>query len=495
MASSKTTSSGSAGSRMTMAYAQQTVGEQMDELAKAWRNQHGSPVQVFPDRITLLEDFGIRKTTGNQVELYGPNGIGGIKRWHDVRFDQLGKWVLEAAHMKARLLAVAEITRLTGRTDLTIRNLRGLEWRCRNAATILLLGTVSYGQYWERLAGVTGALTGLLDKEAWRLARRAQERYATLATYNLIATDVTTWKLLEKQAPGLLPLINDACLHDTIRFDANAFRSLKEVLLRQGLKEAGWKVLCRMPIGHMRWMLTHLSHRQIIQVAAHYAEGGVIPPYELLTASIDRYARWYTDRPVFSTPAWFDGAAARECKQQQKEKGVKPSAFINGEYRVASDWQRQYTAAGGVPDAHQKKAGWTWIKRQSDAWHEEQVRQRISTHYTWTSLLAAYQDNGYDVVPLTSSVDLALEGQKMHHCVGSYAQYCHQGRSRIFSIRKDGVRLATAELVNYGSTWQLNQNRGPCNSTPSPEIMDVARRLQTRYNEVLRQLQAGQKRA
>ena len=55
-------------------------------------------------------------------------------------------------------------------------------------------------------------------------------------------------------------------------------------------------------------------------------------------------------------------------------------------------------------------------------------------------------DTGLRFVPITESIELAEEGMRMHHCVGSYDRRCMDGSSYIFGIRLMEERIATLEI-------------------------------------------------
>jgi hypothetical protein len=88
---------------------------------------------------------------------------------------------------------------------------------------------------------------------------------------------------------------------------------------------------------------------------------------------------------------------------------------------------------------------------------------------------------------------LRAEGAAMHHCVASYWRNVVNGKSRIYSIRENGSRVATLEvtgqLTQYKgrndaltvlvrgngqrSRYQVSQLVGARNSRPAPEVVKV----------------------
>lgn len=57
----------------------------------------------------------------------------------------------------------------------------------------------------------------------------------------------------------------------------------------------------------------------------------------------------------------------------------------------------------------------------------------------------------YEFVPLRSPADLRAEGDAMHHCIETYSFGLARNRVRVWSIRRDGERVATLELQRPGN--------------------------------------------
>jgi hypothetical protein len=115
----------------------------------------------------------------------------------------------------------------------------------------------------------------------------------------------------------------------------------------------------------------------------------------------------------------------------------------------------------------------TWslgsIIQASKAWHKvvgnSSFKQAFQMWPALTEPLTA--PNGIQLIPLTTSAELAEEGQAMRHCVGSYSQDCLLRGSHIFSVRdRDGGRLSTLQLIQEGRSVRKAQNRGSLNQLP-----------------------------
>ena len=59
----------------------------------------------------------------------------------------------------------------------------------------------------------------------------------------------------------------------------------------------------------------------------------------------------------------------------------------------------------------------------------------------------------------------------MHHCVGTYGAQVSGGSIYIYSVRENGERIATAELVRSKNRARLGQVRGPCNKNVDKKIV------------------------
>ena len=132
------------------------------------------------------------------------------------------------------------------------------------------------------------------------------------------------------------------------------------------------------------------------------------------------------------------------------------------------------------------------IERLSQAWHFEQAMQELSqSSATWENRMGVRFDAGFMVVELSTAQALAEEGHAMRHCVRSYVAACVQGRSRIFSIRKDGAHVATLEICQTGrGSWKVEQLRGLFNRLVSePEVLALAKRIAQGYAQAAHALQ------
>jgi PcfJ-like protein len=138
----------------------------------------------------------------------------------------------------------------------------------------------------------------------------------------------------------------------------------------------------------------------------------------------------------------------------------------------AADWVRACLPAPGPPP----RPGTEFITRRfspdmsvktvtalTHEWHEAVANNMTGPSYEFPEPWAQPGKMGdYEIMPITNSGDLCREGNAMHHCAGTYGESVREGRCYIYSLRKDGARLATVELVQFEGQVNLGQIRGSC---------------------------------
>jgi hypothetical protein len=145
--------------------------------------------------------------------------------------------------------------------------------------------------------------------------------------------------------------------------------------------------------------------------------------------------------------------------------------------------------AEGIAQGHPvKNATWSSLLRRCQEWHErsavEYVERSTSDNPTWCSLVPDTEFNGLNVMPLDSAKELALDGYRQHHCIGSYAHECVQGRYRAYTlIEPDGTRSTVGLYLGSDGNWSIDQHRGKYNSTPTDVAADAAKRLLALYRQ------------
>jgi hypothetical protein len=94
--------------------------------------------------------------------------------------------------------------------------------------------------------------------------------------------------------------------------------------------------------------------------------------------------------------------------------------------------------------------------------------------------------SGYRFVQLATAEALREEGDAMHHCVRSYWGDVAAGACLIFSVRRDGKRVATLEVIRASSSLRdvmIGEFRGMANSDPDRETIRAAQAWIARQGE------------
>lgn len=125
------------------------------------------------------------------------------------------------------------------------------------------------------------------------------------------------------------------------------------------------------------------------------------------------------------------------------------------------------------------------LLENSRLWHSR-FREDAPAGVTWKAVLPrwTHPDTGIEVVPLTSSDELATEGSPetgLDHCVGGakYALTSLRDEVRIVSLRKDGQPLSTAEISLRGDEadstlpQEVVQHQARGNSKPPEEAIQA----------------------
>lgn len=183
---------------------------------------------------------------------------------------------------------------------------------------------------------------------------------------------------------------------------------------------------------------------------------------------------------------------AREAKSEtllsailERAGGPKPQERL-AKLAELADWAD--AQAGRFWQELPEAFGWGGLERGSDAWHVQRRQQSSSGKaQSWRHMGADFLDEktGLEAIELCDTQALAEEGNAMSHCVGSYGPRCAAGERRIFSVRKNGKRLATLEIAPGGSGLRIAQLKGQCNMEPTKEAKQAAEMALERAREAI----------
>ena len=103
----------------------------------------------------------------------------------------------------------------------------------------------------------------------------------------------------------------------------------------------------------------------------------------------------------------------------------------------------------------------------------------LDTVIDYTPLPLLWEHGSLSFVALQTGKALHAEGRAMHHCVASYWRNVVDGKSRIYSIRENGSRVATLEV-----TGQLTQYKGP-DATATASVRGIGQRSRYQVGQLV----------
>ncbi len=148
---------------------------------------------------------------------------------------------------------------------------------------------------------------------------------------------------------------------------------------------------------------------------------------------------------------------------------------------------------------------WASVLRRANEW---QLRQQLvvnsakandvgnGTQNDWHFACGTLAWRGFEIEPLTTTIDLWDEGQVMSNCLYQHRNLCNSDNkpSRFFSVKKNGRRYATLELVRdlpqermHGldrihGCWRLQDLRLSHNRQPSEDLVKMLTDFGGHYN-------------
>ena len=125
------------------------------------------------------------------------------------------------------------------------------------------------------------------------------------------------------------------------------------------------------------------------------------------------------------------------------------------------------------------------LLERTHAWHQDLARARRSRNRMWKPIgefepiPLSKSGYGWVMTEILTERDLIAEGQKMHHCVYSYAKECHARQTSIFSLIRTSKELPSGERVltvevrpsDGRGPMKIVQARGRRNEWPKPEAV------------------------
>ena len=224
-----------------------------------------------------------------------------------------------------------------------------------------------------------------------------------------------------------------------------------------------------------------MALRRVKPGAAHLAAVACHNPewiISLMPDSLPRMRVWL--RAVYGAHhrAGSDFAewTARHASQIPCQSENELHSFLND----TADWVRASHGSDGhqlVVRPFKPTMSLRTVTKLSAEWHEAVASNLTGPQHTFPApWFPAAKVNGVEIIPIDNSADLYREGASMHHCVGTYAEKVRAGCYYVYSICRDGERLATAGLILIEDRVRLHEIRGSCNAAVPKQINAIVQR-------------------
>lgn len=339
----------------------------------------------------------------------------------------------------------------------------------------------------------------LLNDETWRLdaARRAVALFPNSGVHDVAAIMASAHpyaiQYLE-QAPALIPLVTMGASARTAADRTIVARRFGEAVYKAPrLREVLRRFHAPLPLRKLRGRAVIPSNYQTI------IELCKVPPSQLSQAIPERSAhqtKWLRALRVFfsrhthrygfrdTSREWlwavtaFSDAIQCEVPRVVERVSDVTDMLCHAPARFNPEWSFQ-SALANAAQWHEELA-----KRQNEERFLKSHGIEFDHQIDYAPLSNETTVDGLAFVALRSGLDLFMDGKEMHHCVSSYSGDVILGPTRIYSIQRDGFRVATMELQPLGGkTYQMVQLKGPYNHEPPAAVKDVARRFVEQQNQ------------
>jgi hypothetical protein len=465
------------------------------------------PEMVVQHTKDLFEVYGEtrieRRANGELIVLAKNNEIG----LQYIEMSNVGRFLANRArasiqrdyHRKAEELVEAQSGLSVPKQDLlkTLESVDGyvaahfnVHWwrpRCTVADDARVLGRL----LWD---------AGMIDRDVFSQAVRLSGFKFTMDTYNICAFYKEELAERTKEAPNMVPWLwtvlpnKQLCgRRHGINVHQTVWKDLKEHFVSLGGTAQAWRWLCGQ--GHSWFKYNDLDERHVKLFNALGAlQLGKVPMHRGLVGRVHSQLT-YGDGDSSRYVDVFKAAAVAN-----KKRKLKVSEF--DDYNLIFDYLQR------IPTANTKGATWASLLRKQHVWHMEEARKEMERRkeaggcVSWAPLVQSLQQGDLEAVSLNDSDALWEEGAAMAHCVGGYDERCYHNYSRIYSILRNGERVATLELRYDNSKLVIGQLYGQRNARIkdtavnkfAKKILSTCRRapkLEFADNKVIREPKSG----
>ena len=340
----------------------------------------------------------------------------------------------------------------------------------------------------------------MVDPSTWARANPAEAHRDTTTLFNynaaaslgekldqLVLTNpgATTWVFEKERTP------------ERINHPGQLISLAKQHLLKAGLHPASWKFAATLDAPLMQILAANTNTARSTEILNNLAQAGAKPAPPIMSLMT---AFWIPrnkhDSPNDGLVRRNEGLVIRLLAREsaarlEQDPTMASQTALRSQVRDVTDFinllNNQHTLL--------ESTTWRGLARRSHEWHKQSTREsanerwqqaleeRGGAYLAWESALDAVKIEEHTVTPLNNEKLLHEESARMGHCVYSYADRCAKGTSRIFSISKDGRKLATAEIIWNGTAWRPAQTRAQENHDAQTTVHNIMTTIAMTYTQ------------
>ena len=330
-----------------------------------------------------------------------------------------------------------------------------------------------------------------------RKGRPTYRNYVTHRFYNNTLSARTTFQKIQNDNPNLIWLFNFLRGEDLHPKGDQPIADMKAWLLRQGVSEAGWRLVANGKEQDFRHIIDFFD-----------AAGGIRGRHAYLAKWVRMLGKLRRSRAVprplsgMFEHDTYDGARTEDGDRVRfrdvvLQPGVLRAILEEGERRLRNGSHRSFIQEDLVEvmtwlqskepflDKNQLRQGWKYLATQTATWRVGREDHHILVNHTWESLLPETQIGQWKIVPLTDAWLLRREALSQRHCADQLINDCHLGNSLLFSVRNSvGKTVATIGIELKGMHWQVFGFRGFANKPVHASLLGLDAEVLRRYTDL-----------
>ena len=344
----------------------------------------------------------------------------------------------------------------------------------------------------------------LLDEAAWQLASNSIGQ-VTVDRYNQAIVNKTAIQKLAKTNPGATAWLLHQPSIEKYNHPGQIIEKVKPDLLKAGLESRHWKATVHTPQEAFEPLLQkYIPKYAAALILNGCGDAGQTPTAEQTSVACDLFMRCRRLRAINAPKRNEEPVQAIARENLRRVVAIIVKTRTTNAMPFATDRDvneiADYLDMCFAQDRHLTAKTYNGLMKTVHRWHQQLRNHRAEAHIqreldqrdgwlpAWNSLVDEFQvpqddDKPITIVPLVNAAELIQEGSTMKHCVGTYYRHCVEGRTRIFSIRRGELTLATAEISHNNGRWQSVQIRAINNQPPADAARKAAQLTAARYNE------------